>query len=243
MEVFPLHKVLPRLKAVKERAQTNGWSQELEDKYNDLHALMHELREKAARKTRKIRKGAIPWSPKLQSFRTSIEIWESLLKKRKGKSVSNRKIRRLLKKTDITDAYVIPVEEIERRLTQAHAAYREAKKQAPMWRDDFLHELAKARALRKGTTEEKELELMKRIERQRQEARNIKRMRRKLDRCATNQVYYERHGVRTLATSKRDIEKACIEENISRFSQSEGTPPLEEPMLSLLGIRSMRHKT
>ena len=58
--------------------------------------------------TRKLKKGEVPWSPKLQRFRTEIEIWALILKKRKGKRTSVKKIRRLLKKSKIVDAFDLP---------------------------------------------------------------------------------------------------------------------------------------
>ena len=57
----------------------------------------------------------------------------------------------------------------------------------------------------------------------------------KLQRSATNQVFVNDHEGRRLVTTKEDIENACINENISRFTQSKDTPPMQEPLLSALG--------
>jgi hypothetical protein len=57
----------------------------------------------------------------------------------------------------------------------------------------------------------------------------------KLQRNATTQVYVNSQEGRRLITKNEDIEDACIEENIARFSQSEDTPFMQEPLLSALG--------
>jgi hypothetical protein len=61
--------------------------------------------------------------------------------------MSNRKIRRLLKKVEVTDPniYVLSTGQVEARMKSAFQAYKEAKKEASMWRNDFLHDLAAAR--------------------------------------------------------------------------------------------------
>ena len=58
----------------------------------------------------------------------------------------------------------------------------------------------------------------------------------RLQRHATNQIYVNGPQGRTLVTGKWEMERACIEENDARFSQSEGTPPMTEPLLSELGF-------
>jgi hypothetical protein len=57
----------------------------------------------------------------------------------------------------------------------------------------------------------------------------------KLQRNATTQVYVNDQEGRRLVTKKEEIEEACIAENIARFSQSEATPFMQEPLLSELG--------
>ena len=76
---------------------------------------------------------------------------------------------------------------------------------------------------------------LKHHERQRKMARNIKRVRNKLNQTATNQVCVTENGNRRLVTGKRDIENACIAENEARFSQFENTSPMTASLLTELG--------
>ena len=76
---------------------------------------------------------------------------------------------------------------------------------------------------------------MKLVEYQRQTARNIKRIQGKLQRNATIQIYVNDENGRRLVTAKEEMEQACIQENIERFSQSKDTPPMIEPLILDLG--------
>jgi hypothetical protein len=151
--------------------------------------------------------------------------------------MSSRRIRRLLKKVTVaaTNIYSLSPGQVKVRLKSAHKAYKKAKKEASMWRDDFLTELAKAKANANNTEPEAELQAMRRIATQQRMAHNVKRMRGKLTRNATTQVYVITNNVRRVGIEKTDIEDVCITENESRFSQSETTPPMMEALLSELG--------
>jgi hypothetical protein len=225
-----------RLYKLNDDAGKNGWSEDLEKEYNSINDKQYQIRTDIEAKIRRLRTGMIPWSPRLQKHRTNIEIWSLLIKKKKGKKVSNKKIRRLLKKTDIMGAYDLTLLQLEDKIDAAFNEYKKARTEATTWRDEFLEELATSRAKYKGTNKDNELKQLRHIESQKTVARNIKRMRGKLNKTATTQVYVNYDEGRHLVTSKEGIEIACIHENDSRFSQSENTPPMTEPLLSELGL-------
>jgi hypothetical protein len=95
--------------------------------------------------------------------------------------------------------------------------------------------LAEARAQRNHTTVKKEFLLLCRVTDQKTQARNVKRMLKKLGQNSTTKLYYTSDGVRIECTEKSSMEDACIFENTSRFSQSEATPPMTKPLVSELG--------
>ena len=80
------------LQRLEQQASTTGWSPALKEEYNRINDRQYTIRRKIETKIHHVRTGTIPWSPKLQKFRTAIEIWSLLLKKRKGIKVSNKKI-------------------------------------------------------------------------------------------------------------------------------------------------------
>jgi hypothetical protein len=176
---------------VHAKANRDGWSYQLEEKYNRIHTLQTDIRQRVEHRIRKLCMGEVPWSPKLQIFRDKIELWSSLYKKRCGLKMSNRKIRRILAKVEVSDPniYVLSTGQVKARMKSAFHAYKEAKKEASMWRNDFLHDLAAVRAVWNGMTVEHEEAAIPKIEQQKQSARNIKRMRGKLKRLATDKVY------------------------------------------------------
>jgi hypothetical protein len=89
-----------------------------------------------------------------------------------------------------------------------------------------METLASSRALAKGTKKEAKLKQLRSIEQQKRIARNIKRMQGKLNRNATIQIVVNDQDGRRVITDKSAMEDACINENISRFSQSQDTPPM-----------------
>ena len=223
---------------VSRLAELEGWSNKLEAEYNRINDRQYEIRKKIESHIPHLRTGAIPWSPKLQRYRDTILIWSMMLKKRqpKPRKISDRKLRRLLLRSDITDAYSKTPEEIRTLLNEAYISYKKAREDASAWRDEFLVGLASSRADHNGTDKETELKQLRTIEKQRTVSRNIKRMQGKLQRNATTQVFVNDQEGRRLVTTKQAIEAACINENLERFTQSESTPFMQEPLLSALGF-------
>jgi hypothetical protein len=86
--------------------------------------------------------GGIQWSPKLQGFRIAIELWSMILRKWKGIKVSNTRIRCFMAKTGIWNAFSADEVVAEMNVKTAHRLYCAAKKDASVWRDEFLHSLA-----------------------------------------------------------------------------------------------------
>ena len=199
-------------------AKSEGWSEELEKEYNRISLTSAAIRLNIEQKLRKFRMGEVPWSPKLQNLRTEIEVWSLLLKRKKGRKIGSRRIRRLIKKTKIQGAFDLSTEELQAKLNETFKLYKQAKKKAHIWRNDFLYDLATKKAHKNNTDINVELSKLRHIEWQKRTAKNIKRMRKKLFRTATNQVFVTIERVRYMITEKHEIEFACMEENEYRFS-------------------------
>ena len=227
--------IAKRLFELESRAEQQEWNAEFQKEYDDIQHQQIRIQKLIEFKLRKLRMGGVPWSPKLQSFRTEIELWAMILRKRKGIRVSNTRIRQFMGKSGIWDAFSVNLEDAEAKLKSAHKKYRVAKKNAAVWRDDFMVSLAEVRSERNKTTPEQELKLLRRVSDQKTQARNVKRMLKKLGQNATTKLYYTQDGVRVECTEKISMENACISENTSRFSQASATPPMIEPLISDLG--------
>ena len=224
-----------RLFALEIQANQHGWSPPLQVEYDDIQATHLKLRNLIERNLRKLRMGGVPWSPKLQGFRNAIELWSMILRKRKGVKVSNTRIRRFMAKTGVWHAFSVDDEEAEHNVKIAHRNYGVAKKDAVVWRDDFLFSMAVAKAAKNRTSVDHEPKQLTRVEGQKNQARNVKQMLKKLGNPSTTKLYYTSEGVRTECTDKISMEQACIAENIARFSPAETTPPMTEPLVTDLG--------
>jgi hypothetical protein len=88
-----------------------------------------------------------------------------IVTKRKRVTVSVKRIQRFMSKTGLRQALTYNLEGALMSLSKAHEAYREAKKDALMWREEHLDSLDEARAKKNKTTPEKELKARKHIER------------------------------------------------------------------------------
>jgi hypothetical protein len=184
-----------RLFALELCATQQGWSTSLQDDYDDIQAAHLKLRRQIKLKLRKLRMGGIPWSPKLQGFRNAIELWSMILRKRKGIKVSNTRIRRFMAKTRIWNAFSADEVGAETNVKTAHRLYCAAKKDASVWRDEFLHYLARATAKKNGTSCDHELKQLTQVEGQKTQARNVKRMLKKLGNPSTTKRYFTCDGV------------------------------------------------
>jgi hypothetical protein len=68
-----------RLFKVEENARKSGWTDQHQEEYNKIQNEQKKLRQEIEQTICKLRSGEVPWSPKLQHFRTAIELWTMIL--------------------------------------------------------------------------------------------------------------------------------------------------------------------
>ncbi|CAJ1945733.1 unnamed protein product [Cylindrotheca closterium] len=107
--------------------------------YNCLHKQTYDICRKAEARWQRVTNGAVPWSPQIQNFWDRQSLWKLLLKGRKQCRVSSRKIRRLMKKTKLPDAWKKTTVELEKALRNDRHEKLHAKKiHAVTWCKEFL---------------------------------------------------------------------------------------------------------
>jgi hypothetical protein len=131
-----------RFQAYKEEVDHSPWSELLVNQYDALNHEDFAIRATVESHIRKLHMGAVPWSPKLQNHCDTIELWRMIVRKRKHIKISVKRIRRFMSKTGIRDAMTCDLEQAEILLQQSYHLYKEAKKTAQLWRNDFLEDLA-----------------------------------------------------------------------------------------------------
>lgn len=224
-----------RLCRIELHARCNGWNEVLEDEYNYLHRRNLQIHKQVESKLRTFRAGAVPWSPKLQGFRDEILLWTMILKKRQGIKTSTKKIQRLMKKIGKHDALQLQQEEAAQNVDQAFREYKIAKSQAPLWRDDFLHNLAAAHAKANGTNKKSELKALTQVKRQKRQAASIKRVWKKIQDLACYKIQVGDGEEERTVDTKLQIKKAFVEANLRKFGQTANTPPRQDTIRNLLG--------
>ena len=164
---------LKRFHAFKAQVESTPWDDPLEAQYNCLNAGDHAIRVAVEATVRKLPMGVVPWSPELQLHRNTIELWKMMVHKQKHVQVSVKRIHGSMTKTNICNAFTADLEQAENLLHQAHYQYKSVKKKAQLWRNNFLEDLATAKAEAKGTKSAKELRSLVHIETQRRSAGEI----------------------------------------------------------------------
>ena len=191
----------------------------------------------AEKKCRKLRMGAIPYTPTYSRIRTRIEIWSLVVKKLLGGKVGPVFLKWKAEKAGISKPW-------ERTLIEAAsnraAAYREEKRVAKVAlasRTTWLEGLCTAKAEAGNLSKEQELLNMRKREEQQRNACIIRSVNAKLRMgSVTSVVAPDVMGNWVEETSKHEIERALLVENERRFNQAKDTPFLQLPLAMLVGL-------
>ncbi len=152
-----------------------------------------------------------------------------VVRRKKQVRVSVKRIRRFLRKVpSVRNAFTCSLQEATNHRHAAYKEYKAARKtEAQKMRENFQGTLAEAIALKKGTDVETEANNLRRIEKQRRQARNVKRMRGKIGNSRVTKIWYtDDDGTRVQCDTQETMESACLTENDGRFSQTETSPPM-----------------
>jgi Reverse transcriptase (RNA-dependent DNA polymerase) len=192
----------------------------------------------AERKCRHLKMGHVPWSPELKESMTRIGYYQRCrLKYCSGKDINGRTLQDWYLKSKLT----VPIqtgEEAIIKLKQEFKVYNVIKKQAKERRITFLETLAEARAEEGDLVKENILKQLIDQEIQRNMFRRIRSILGQFRKKVTAIEVATIDDCWELRTEKEDIERGCIEENIKRFTQAGGTPPLHTSQTALLGWKA-----
>jgi hypothetical protein len=128
--------------------------------YNRLHTMTNAIRLDVESGLRKIRRGSKPWSPKLQTYRDTIELWGRAVKLKLGVKTSHTELKRFASRLHIYEWVYVDLATAQARYQEAKQAYKKEKANADNWRDDHIEALVEAKALASGQTIELEQKLL-----------------------------------------------------------------------------------
>jgi hypothetical protein len=199
---------------------SHKWNPPLATENNQLLKENTVIRKEVESKLRKLFMGGVPWSPDLQLLWDTIELWSMLVRKKKQVKVSVKRIRRFLRKVpSVQNTFSCTLLEATHYQHLAFLEYKASRKQeAVRLLEDFQCTLAEALALKNDTDVTAEAENLRRIERQRRQARNVKRMRGKTGNSRVTHLWYtQEDGTRVQCTTQVSMELACFTEDESSF--------------------------
>ena len=206
--------------------------------FDVVHQQAYEVRRRAEKECRKLKMGAVPWSPQLKILWEKLYLWKLLLKGFQGCRTSSRKILRLLKRTGLVEA------EMTLALHEARKRYNNSKKQyAKKSRKNFIQSSSSAPMqahfkLAKGQARISRFQRMEQKEetwrRRRAQGKGFLGGLREIKVQATPGDEDNESNWLT-CTARRHVEDGCMQENRARYDQSRfpyPTPPMTEPLYS-----------
>jgi len=195
----------------------------------------------AEKKCRKLNTGAVPFSIEAKEAAQLIELWNNVIRKKRGWNISSKYIRRLAKRCKIKiNVMQLTVEDCENERKLARKGYSNVKKEADLKRDQYIDGLAALHASKGNTSKSNILKRMKRNEALRASFKRIKSATKQFH-GATERVQIKEKSSEgaermKITTDKLEIEEAIRDENIKKFSLAyRECPFLNEPLITMLG--------
>jgi hypothetical protein len=190
----------------------------------------------AEKHCRKLRHGAVAWSPQLQQAIDMVTAWQLVCRRRRGVKVNSRYLHRICNQAGLPSAANSTLQEAQAELSMAYTAYKRIKQGADANRQTWLKGLAVALEEKGNTSASTHYRTLIEREKQRQAARQIKRVTGKLRSGGLLSVVApQADGTWIELTSPHDIAQACLHENERRFHQANDTPFMVSPLSNDIG--------
>ena len=256
-EFCEYHKLEGKIWELRNRVSSPMQPQD-ELEYERLDKLRMDGIKNAEKHCRKLTMGKLPFCPQTSRLRQEMVLWDLLLKQKRKKKVNVQKIRRMLQRLKWGRCDQLPIEEMEVRRAKVVSKWRclhKARNRSPGSESETEHSNGK---------DEREAWLLNKAEEaehqeEKDKSRRIKDMiqREKQRRCfrRIKTILWDEQnaGVTTVrtrdgsnklveCTTKEDIEKACLKENKSRFTQAHGTTISRSDITSVVGVLGTNKK-
>ena len=179
----------------------------------------------------------MPYTPELNNAGKIINVWNNVIRKKKGCNISSTYIKRIAKKVSIVNPMSISLATCEKERKLAFAAYRKLKNNAITSRKQFIEELARQQSARGNESVSNAIQRINRNEEMRESYRRIKNVTKKPFYGATERVLISNNkkpGEERVTTKKIEIEKALCTENKKKFTAAYSSPFLQEPLITQL---------
>ena len=168
----------------------------------------------AEKRCRKLKFGEVPYTPQLSMAGKTINLWNNVIRKKKGCKISSRYINRIAKKLGIQKPMTLSLPDCEKERKLISAEYRKIKKDAQISRTVFIQELASQLAAKENETISNAISRINRNEELRASYKRIKTITKPFCR-ATEKVLIPNEDTNDerVTTKKIEIEKALCNQN------------------------------
>lgn len=221
------------------KSENRSFSKEDEGTYNRIAALDLELRCQAKSKCAPFYAGRVLYSAEIGALRKEIRLWKLMYQHRSKRRVDNRKIRRLMKRLDIKDAFLLNRHEIIGRREDVRKRYQHAKRHQVKLHKEHRARLHRSRAKATGTSPESQERADIHTAAMRKHFWHVRKV---MDRKPRTNISIletiDEDGQTVQHTTREDIEAACAEEGARRFSQTTDTPFMTGSLHQQLGFQA-----
>ena len=151
--------------------------------------------------------GNVEFSPEVDLAKKRRWLWQQVVKKREGKRVSAELIRRKARQCGIDCPLSVTLEQAQEHFREADAAYDSLKQYAPSYRHEFLCDRAANKSGDVPEEAQKAASRLLRQERQRSDARHLKRVLSKVQGGAITRIEVMEDGAYVEKTDWDEVEQ------------------------------------
>jgi hypothetical protein len=191
---------------------------------------------RAEHSCRKLKMGAVQWSPLLQATKDRIALWKAAMSMKRRTQINGRSLRRLERKAGILHTQQFTIIEMQTFLSEAFSEYYSIKKDAKNIRLTWLEGLALRREESMPNAGNQYKQLIRK-EKQRQAARRVKSVLQKSNRGSLTMIETkDADGSWVEQTDQTNIERGCMESNFEKYTQTNTTPIMQSGLIASIGF-------
>ena len=239
---FQRHKVLEKLHRVY-GTSTSSLSAAQKVEMEKIDKVRVEGMKYAEKKCRKLAMGEVDFSPELGKARQRKLLWKKIVRKKRGYKVSSSYIKRKARQCGVQCPLSCTLDQAIRYRKTAIDEYEKLKPIAERLRKEHLWSQAHDHSETGNETTRKHAKRLLREEIQRETARHLRRTMGRSRNGAVDWIEVEEDGnvdedgeaILTRYDDQQNVERILMENNSKRFRLTETTPPMQEPLVGLLG--------
>ena len=186
----------------------------------------------AEKKCRKIRAGAVPFSPQLAEAGLKIKLWGLVIRHHLGSNINTRYIRRVAQRCRISRALSSSLAIARMKKLEAEAQYKKLKRSAYRLRMEFLQQLLDTK---RSPQAKRAIRMIMKHEETRRAWRLINKGRGKEQLNGVSAVQVKVNETWTTLTSRHDVEEAIMKNNSKRFHLASTTPLMQPLAVQVIG--------